>query len=461
MGETLRLRTQFRGPMRQIFSCRDPEIVLSGPAGTGKSVALWHRLHAALIKYPGARALALRKTLTSLTSSGIVTFEREILHPAEGVVFFGGSAREPAGYRYPNGSRLIVGGMDRATKILSSEYDLIYIQECTEVGEAEWELCSSRLRSNRMPYQQMLGDCNPDAPTHWLRQRSAAKKLTLYETRHEHNPAYWDAKTQTPTPLGHTYLARLDNLSGVRYKRYRLGLWVAAEGQVYEEYDPAVHVIYPDALPAGWQSWRRVWAVDFGYTNPFVWLEFAISPDADMYLVREIYRAERLVEDHARDILEATGRRMIYDAQGRPTGRIELTREKPDPLPERSDFVCDHDAEDRRTLEMHLGIPTAPAAKTISDGIQAVQGALRPQVRGSGAPRPVLYFLADSLIHPPDTQLLDKKLPTRTIDEFAGYVWNDRVKKEMPVDADNHGMDPTRYAVARVHGLRKKRHGFS
>lgn len=449
MGEQIVIRPEFRGNIRRIFSCRNPEAILSGPAGTGKSIGIWNKLHACLLKYPGARVLALRKTLTSLTTSGIVTFERHVLHAADGVTFFGGSPREPANYRYPNGSRLVVGGLDRPTKVLSSEYDIIYIQESTEATEEEWELCSTRLRNNVIPYQQMLGDCNPDAPTHWIKQRAAAGKLTLLETRHEDNPHYFDAATSEPTEAGKTYIERLDNLSGVRYKRYRLGLWVAAEGQVYEDFDTALHIIDRTKLTANaFSLWKRIWAVDFGYTNPFVWLEFLISPDNDMYLSREIYRSERLVEDHARDILAITGRRMDYDVQGKPTGRIVATREKPDPLPD--EILCDHDAEDRQTLERHLGMVTKPASKGIKDGIQDVQTRLRKVKRSDGSERPTLFFLRDSLIHPPDQFLLDRKLPTCTVDEIPGYVWNDKTKKEQPVDADNHGCDGTRYAARAV-----------
>jgi hypothetical protein len=37
-------------------------------------------------------------------------------------------------------------------------------------------------------------------------------------------------------------MAALDAMTGVRYKRGRLGLWVGRAGQVYE-FDPAIHLI--------------------------------------------------------------------------------------------------------------------------------------------------------------------------------------------------------------------------
>lgn len=428
-----RLRPEFRGAGLKLFQGRDQgETILSGPAGTGKTVAVCHYLHGVLSKYPGARVLMCRKTLTSLTTSALVTYQGRVLDPRDGVVFFGGSAREPASFKYPKGSRLVIGGLDKASKVLSSEYDIIYVNEATECTLTDWETLNTRLRANAVPYQRLIGDTNPDAPTHWILQRAREEKLQLLYSVHEDNPAYWTG--QEWTPLGAAYIARLENLTGVRYKRLRKGLWVAAEGQVYEEWDPAVHLIDLADMPKGWQAWRRIWSVDFGFRDPFVWGEWALSPDGDMYLVQEIYRTGGLVEDHARLILSAT---------------------KNAPRPD--EIVCDHDAEGRATLERHLGMSTLPAYKKITDGIQGVQQRLRLQETGTGSKRPRLRILQGARIHDADPELaIERKAPACTADEFAGYVWNEgggRRKGEEPLDKDNHGMDMTRYAVAYADNL--------
>jgi len=55
------LRYQPRGVAAQLFECRVPEVVLSGPAGTGKTRAWLERLHLlAADRYPGMRALIVR-----------------------------------------------------------------------------------------------------------------------------------------------------------------------------------------------------------------------------------------------------------------------------------------------------------------------------------------------------------------------------------------------------------------
>ena len=56
-----------------------PEIILSGPAGTGKSFACLWKLHQTALDHPGARCLIVRKTRESITESALVTFEAHVL----------------------------------------------------------------------------------------------------------------------------------------------------------------------------------------------------------------------------------------------------------------------------------------------------------------------------------------------------------------------------------------------
>src|SRR3954471_16417783 len=83
---------------------RDREIVLEGPADTGKSRACLEKLYLAARNYPGMRGGIFRKTRASLTQTAMATLERAVL-PA-GAAQFHHADQE---YRFPNGSRLIVG----------------------------------------------------------------------------------------------------------------------------------------------------------------------------------------------------------------------------------------------------------------------------------------------------------------------------------------------------------------
>jgi len=431
-----RHRYQPFGTAVDAFKFKGPELLYAGPAGTGKSKCLLEKLHAVALKYPGMRGLIVRKTLASLGSTALVTYEEHVAkeHLANGEVsWFGGSAKEAACYRYRNGSRIVVGGMDKAMKIMSSEYDVVYVQEATELTEEDWEAITTRLRNGKMPYQQIIADANPDVPTHWLKIRCDLKKTHYIRSRHEDNPVLFNQGPDGPgvlTEVGKAYMSKLDALTGVRYQRLRKGIWCAAEGLVYEEFDPAVHLHKRIGRPP--ISWTRYVTVDFGYTNPMVVQFWAEDEDGRLYLYRELYETKITVEDMAPKILKA----------------MNLTNE---PRPRM--IICDHDAEGRATLEKHLGMSTKAAKKTIEDGIQAVKMRMkRSEVDG----RPRIYLCEDAIVER-DRDLADRKKPTCTIEEIVGYIWDRGTTKaqldgkpprELPVKEDDHGCDAMRYMIA-------------
>lgn len=403
-----------------------------GPAGTGKTLAILKKINARMWEHPGARTLVVRKVRADLAQSVLVTYERDVLGLSNPIC--AGVQRENRmAYRYPNGSEVVVGGMDRPGKILSAEYDIIYPAEAIQFEPQDWETFVMRNRNYVIPIQQIIADTNPGAPHHWLKQRADAGITRLLNTFHEDNPAYWDAEKGDWTPRGRDYvLGKLSRLSGVYKARYKDGKWVIAEGAVYDEWNDAIHLVDRFPIPA---DWRRFRVVDFGYNNPFVCQWWAMDHDDHLYMYREIYMSRRTVKVHAEQINRLS--------QGE---RIEFS-------------VADHDAEDRATLEEN-GIPTIPARKAISVGIQAVQERLK--VRGDGLPG--LMVMKDSLVER-DPALFDEEIgrpikPTCTAEEIGNYVWakgaDGKPAKELPVDMDNHGMDTTRYlvmAVAEEYGM--------
>ncbi len=402
------------GAAAAVLYARDDEVVLSGPAGTGKSRANLEKLHLICLKYSGARCLFVRQTRESLSESGLVTFEDQVL-PQESYLKEGPQRQRRHAYEYRNGSVIITGGMDKPLKIMSTEYDVIYWQEAIEGREDAWEALTTRLRNGVVPYQQLISDVNPASPQHWLKKRIERGAARMLESRHEDNPRLYDQRLKQYTPFGKKYLAKLDALTGVRKLRLRHGIWAMAEGMIYSDvYDPNRNLIDRFPIPAGWS---RYWSIDFGYTNPFCWQCWAVDDDGRGYLIAEIYQTKRIVEDHCKTI------------------RAWMKRTHED-FPRA--VITDHDAEDRATFEKHMGISTTTAIKTIRDGNEACAERLRPA--GDGRAR--LFLLRDSLVEK-DLELEEAKLPTSTSEEFESYVWDE--KKDQPVDKFNHGMDAMRY----------------
>ena len=430
---------ELRGNNLALGACRDLEVCLDGPAGTGKTYAALFKMHTMLLQYPGAKALVARKSNTALAGSAIATY-REMIQPEEGIVYFGGNKVRPAAFEYPNGSVMVVNGLDKPSKVKSWEFDLAFINEATELNVEDLEFVRSRLRHGKTPYHQIIMDVNPDAPTHWLNQRMNEGITTRLESRHEDNPRLFDAKTNDWTEEGRRYIFEvLGGLTGVRLARFRYGLWSAASGTVYEDsWDRNRNVINKFPIP---RDYPRYLSIDFGYTNPFVCQWWAQDYDGRLYRYREIYKTKKLVEDHCLDIALHSG---WYHLLPRTHERYkDKPAEWADPLPR--DIICDHDAEDRATFERHLKLYTTPAKKTVSDGIQAVAARLR--AAGDGKPR--LYFLRDALVER-DQELARAKKPTCTEEEMESYTWQQGSSgtKEEPVKQDDHGEDACRYLVA-------------
>jgi phage terminase large subunit len=421
------VRFEPRGAVLDAFRSKDGELLISGAAGTGKSVGALMKVHLAMLSTPGARALLARKTHASLTASTLVTFRQNVAAEAltAGIVkYYGGSGAEAAAYRYRNGSTIVVGGLDRPSRLLSTEYDLAMVDEATETDPEDIDTIITRLRHGRLSYQQLLMCTNPAGPTHHLKARADAGRARMLYSRHEDNPRMFQDGAWTL--YGQTYLARLETLTGVRYQRMRWGKWVAAEGLVYPDWDPAVHLV--DRMPPGSENWQRWWGIDFGFSNPFVLLCFAEDPDGRLWLYRQIYMSHRLVEDHAKQIKAIVCPDGVW-REPRPRG-----------------IVADHDAEDRATFERHFGMSTTPARKSVSDGVQAMQARLRVQPDGKTR----FYVVRGSLVER-DPELVEAKKPTCFEDEIAEYVWPHDVKpdkRENPVKENDHAMDTGRYVTA-------------
>jgi phage terminase large subunit len=419
------VRYEPRGGAKDLLSAKEQEVCVAGPAGTGKSLAMLQKAFYTSLMMPGCRSLIVRQTHAALTGSTLVTFEQQVATDAlaEGVVrWFGGSPRKPPAYQFANGAEILVGGLDRPEKFLSTEFSRIYVDEATQISLTALETLITRLRGNADTYRQIVLACNPDHPKHWIKQRCDEGTMRMVHSLHRDNPLYVNLDG-TFTERGVDYMAKLDALTGVRRLRYRDGIWAAAEGLVYEGWSEPVHVIEPFDVPASYTRWI---SIDFGYTAPFVAQLWAEDPDGRLFLIREWVRSRMLVEDHAKVI------------------RDRLLKDQPRPRA----IITDHDAEDRATLERHLGMSTIAAKKTVSDGIQAFQSRLK--VQGDGRAR--LYVFRDALLDR-DSEMDAASLPIGMAEEVSGYVWavkpgNNGGLKEEPEKRNDHSMDAGRYVVA-------------
>lgn len=382
-----------------------------GAAGGGKSRAAAEKLHGFCLHYPGAVGIALRKA-REYASKSVVYAIRQAIGEDLSVVYHTGDLM----FHYANGSRIFIAGLKdegqrQALRSINGDgsADFIWVEEANALTEDDHNELLGRLRGRAAPWRQLLYTTNPDGPFHWIKLRLMdGGEASVHYSRATDNPH-----------LPPEYLDTLASITGTLGRRLRDGQWVQSEGVVYDGWDDALHMI--PAMPRGWQAWRKIRVIDFGYVNPFVCQWWTIDHDGRMYRYRELYMSKRTVAEHAATIK--------HYSQGE---QYEAT-------------ICDHDAEDRATLQ-RLGIVNLPAIKDVSRGIQAVQQRL---ARGADD-KPRLYLLRNALVER-DAALAEAHRPTCTEQELPGYVWqtapDGRPDREEPLKLNDHGCDAMRYAV--------------
>lgn len=407
--------------VKRLMQSRAKRILIDGPYGTGKTKLALEKVRCCLLNYPKSRWLMVRSVRKWLSNTALVTWEEKVVFRNDLIPDrIQRSGRSE--YRFRNGSTLVVGGLDDASAVLSSEYDGAYLNEANEVRFDVVDMLDKRLRYGRMPYQQLIMDCNPAGPTHWLHHAFTTGWCERLPMRHTDNPAIYrnDGKL---TKWGAAYMARLEDMTGVRRERYLHGKWVQSEGVVYDRYDARVHLIRKSDLPSNWQNWPRVWCWDFGFNDPLVWQCWAIDPDGRLVLVHELYRVQML-----------------------PEAALELIQPVIEGEPSPEAILCDHDRAERERIEQILKRGTEAATKGIHANIQAVSERLKLQ--GDGKPR--VYICEDALIHAPDERLVGAQHPVNTAAEFEAYIWKKtpgEKGRDEPLDRFNHGMDCLGYTV--------------
>lgn len=397
----------FRGAAGDLWRCKRHEVILSGPAETGKTFAALHKLDALMWRYSHAQAAIVRKTYKSTVSSVIQTYVNKVLAPGAGIIPYGGE--RPDWFDYPNGSRVWVAGMDSADKVLSSERDFIYVNQAEELSVDDWETLGTRCtgRAGNTPYAQLFGDCNPASRNHWIVERAKVGTLSLLKSEHRDNPMLYD-EAGGLTAQGTRTMETLEALTGSRRKRLYEGEWFSAEGLVYEEFSREVHVCERPR-----EDLRHfIVGCDEGYTNPSVALVIGVDGDGRAHVIEEFYQ-RRVLQAAFVDVCRDIYQRYHPDA-----------------------FYVDPSAAGLIAEMQSAGLPALGGTNDVSDGIQAVKQ--RFVVQGDGRPR--LTINADCV---------------NLISEMEAYVWahgRDGTALDKPGKDDDHAEDALRYAVSALAG---------
>ena len=302
----------------------------------------------------------------------------------------------------------VIGANDNLaeTKIRGMTVGGCLLDEATLIPETFFRQMLARMSP---PGAMMFATTNPDNKRHWLKRnfidRASELDMRVWHFTLDDNPA-----------LSPQYVKSLKaEYTGLWYKRFISGLWVSAEGAIYDGFDTDRHV--EDEVPLILE-WIGV-GVDYGTTNPFSALLAGIGVDGRVHVVSE-YRWDSHKE-----------RRQLSDREYADAVREWLSEYKPPgsvyPGVEDVPLVVDPSAASFVQELWRGGFSPEKASNRVQDGIRAVSNIIN---------RDVLRIHASC---------------TGLIDELSGYVWDEKQLLrgvEAPLKVDDHGPDALRYLVA-------------
>lgn len=380
-------------------------VLLTGSAGGGKSKCAGEKIHAFMLKYPGATGLVLRKAREFVNKSAVPMLWHSVMGGVKSGIDM---VKSDSLFRYPNGSMLWWGGMKdddqrEAIRSIGQEggLDFVWMEEATAFTEEDYNEIIARMRGTAADWRQIILTTNPDAPNHWINQRLImGKEASVYYSSATDNPA---------NPAD--YLERLQLLTGMLKKRLVDGAWVLAEGAIYDNFSYELNVSddaeYNPDLPVAW------W-VDDGYA-------YGKGRGTESYHPRVFL----LVQYTARGGANIFAEYVKCHEQAEAT--IQTVRDMGYPLPEIA--YIDSSAAQLKGRLWDTGIQTMGATHEVTEGIKNVRRLL---CDGNGE-----RLLK---IHP---RCLE------TILEFQSYHKADSLMavggEQKPAKVDDHCMDAIRY----------------
>lgn len=247
-------------------------------------------------------------------------------------------------------------------------------------------------------------NCNPSGPYHWFKvswldQYEKKKSFHLHFTMRDN------------LSLDEETIQRYENMySGIFYKRYVLGLWVLAEGIIYDMWDDDLNTFDDDDLVPGFKTIsQRYISIDYGTSNPMVFLD--IWDDGDTcWVLNEYY----------------------YD--GRAKG------------------VQKEDSQYADDFEAFVGDDQPPIFTILDPSAASFKAALRNRgYRIKDADNDVLdgIRMTSTMIAQRKLRVHRRNCPN-LLKERASYIWDEKAiqrGEEKPVKQLDHAMDDIRYFV--------------
>lgn len=240
-------------------------------------------------------------------------------------------------------------------------------------------------------------NCNPAGPYHWFKTEfiDKMKEKNLFQIHFlmDDNPS-----------LSERVKERYKRLySGVFYKRFILGLWVLAEGVIYDMFNQDEHVV--EAVDRPYTQYYV--SCDYGTQNPTAFGLWGFY-DGVWYKVKEYHY------DGRKQAKQKTDEEYCEELKGF-VGTLPIKQVIVDPSA--ASFIT--------ALKQH-GFKVKRARNDVMDGIRKLANALT------------------------NGQIKYNKTCVETFREFASYVWDEKASnrgEDKPVKQNDHQLDADRYFV--------------
>ncbi|MCD0446475.1 PBSX family phage terminase large subunit [Glycomyces sp. A-F 0318] len=381
--------------------------VLDGAVRSGKTIA-------SLVAFILAVQAAPDTGLIVCAGRTLAAIERNIIAPLQDRALFGPVADT---VKHTTGSSRavilgrtvhLVGANDARAeeKIRGMTAYLAYVDEATLVPEAFFRQLLARLS---VPGARLLATTNPDGPRHWLKvgflDRASELSLARFRFTLADNPG-----------LGADYVQNLKaEYTGLWYQRFIEGLWVMADGVIFDAWNPEAHVekTVPEIL-----EWISV-GIDYGTVNDFVALAIGLGIDRRLHVASEWRWASRK-RHQQRQLTDVEYSRHVRDWMA--------AQQLGDPY-----VVIDPSAASFIEQAHRDGLNPVRANNAVADGIRTVSGLIATD-------RLRVHESCEGLI-----------------DEIASYAWDPKKAKlgiDAPVKVDDHGCFVTGTPVVTGAGLR-------
>jgi len=244
-------------------------------------------------------------------------------------------------------------------------------------------------------------NCNPEGPMHWF-------KKEWIDRREEQDLLYLHFTMDDNLSLSEQIKKRYrGQYSGVFYRRFIEGLWVIAEGIIYDMFDPEKHVIKYDDIKDKLTDINYI-SCDYGTQNATVFLLWTKTTENKWICTKEYYYSGRNEQkqktdaEYVKDLKEFIGetpvRAVIID-------------------PSAASFIA---------AVREANITVLKAKNAVLDGIREVSVLLN-----NGR---IKYV--DGCKH--------------TIEEYGQYAWDPKAAErgeDVPIKQSDHAMDASRYFV--------------